>query len=91
MHLERKGRCPAIGRLGSGETRSLTKQCLLPHLVGLAVLLSGFPARGATDACLDRTIPVNVFTEGADQITTLKAADFRASVGKKRVQVTSAT
>lgn len=70
----------------------MTGQCLLQRLLWVAVLLSGFLAHAAeADACLDRTIPVNVFTEGGDQVTTLKAVDFRASVGKKLVHVTSAT
>ncbi|HMD86616.1 MAG TPA: vWA domain-containing protein [Terriglobia bacterium] len=44
-----------------------------------------------TDPCLDRTIPVNVYTERGEPFTPLTAASLQASVGGKPIRVTSLT
>lgn len=57
------------------------------------VLIAGFitqvPAQ--TDPCLDRTIPVNVYTERGEAFTPLAAFSFRPHMGGKPVRVTSVT
>ena len=52
-------------------------------------LVTQAPAQA--DSCLDRTIPVDVYTERGEAFGPLTAANFQASIGGKPIQVTSAT
>lgn len=65
----------------------------LLQYVLVAVLVAGFVTQvpAATDLCLDRTIPANVYTERGDPVTALTAANFKASIGGKPIRVTSVT
>jgi len=59
----------------------------------VTVLVTGFVTRlpAQTDPCLDRTIPVNVYTDRVDDVTPLAAANFKASISGKPILVRAAT
>jgi hypothetical protein len=65
----------------------------LPHCILGSILLAGFVTQvsAQTDPCLDRTVPVNVYSEQGAAFTHFPAARFRAKVGGKPARVTSAT
>lgn len=44
-----------------------------------------------TNSCIDRAIPVNVYTERGDAVKTLTAGNFKANISGKRIQVTAAS
>jgi hypothetical protein len=62
-----------------------------PLLVAASVV--GLVNQGVAqrDPCLDRTIPVNVYTEQEVSVSGLTAADFKGSVGGKPVRVNDVT
>lgn len=65
---------------------------LLPHILVAtlaAACITQLPAQ--TNPCLDRTIPVNVYTRRGQAVTPPTAASFQASINGKPLQVTSAT
>jgi hypothetical protein len=59
----------------------------------IVVLVAGFVTQvpAQTDPCLDRTIPVNVYTKGGEPVTALTAANFKASIKGKPIVVTATT
>ncbi len=65
---------------------------LLQHILRF-VFVIGFVTQvtAQTDPCLDRTIPVNVYTERGEAYSPLTTSSFQASIGGKPVRVTSAT
>jgi len=65
---------------------------LLQHILRFAFVVGcTIQALAQTDPCLDRTIPVNVYTERGEAFTPPTAASFQASMGGKPVRVTSVT
>ena len=65
---------------------------LFQHILRL-VFVSGCAIQvlGQTDPCLDRTVPVNVYTERGEAFTPLTAFSFQPRMGGKPVSVTSVT
>ena len=65
---------------------------LLQHILRFAFVIGCVTqALAQTDSCLDRTIPVNVYTERGEVFAPLTEANFQASAGGKPIRVTSAT
>jgi hypothetical protein len=65
---------------------------LLQHILRFAFVIGcAIQVLAQTDPCLDRTIPVNVYTDQGEAFTPLTAASFQASIGGKPVRVTSGT